>query len=494
MANVPLKSITFPGLPDKYTVPVVDNTLTTTGAAADAKKVGDELTDLKADLDTKYVGFRRYLTSADNMFALGVGVYGISPSASRKPSNMPSGFTTTVNGYAVVFETESNSTKVAIVIEAYAKKCWLRTGYDWVEIANTNIVNSMLSSAIGSSLNTFSKGIEDELLHFAEDSYAIGSEIETTKLQYKYIVSIGVMDISSSYPDWYVTDEIDIDPLSFYYVTASARSNNHYLYAIYDANGQLLSYETATSWDIATITNKMIYTPHGASKMRISSVNGTSGIVLKSARKKSPSWKWFGKKWAAMGDSLTAANDTASAKYHALIADKTGISVVNLGAGGTGYKKEYNGVSGFVNRTDTIPLDSDVVTIFGSGNDGSYTIGNPTDTGTDTLCGCINTTIERIFTRIPTCKLGIITPTPWQSYNPATDTNWMAQYSAAIVQICKNWGVSCLDLYHCSNLRPWDSNFRDVAYSNADGVHPNNIGHTIFAPRIEAFLDSLLMH
>ena len=50
MANKPLKSITFPGLTDKYTVPVVDNTLAVTGAAADSKKVGDELSDLKADL------------------------------------------------------------------------------------------------------------------------------------------------------------------------------------------------------------------------------------------------------------------------------------------------------------------------------------------------------------------------------------------------------------------------------------------------------------
>lgn len=50
MANKPLKSIQFPGLTDTYTVPVVDNTLAVTGAAADAKKVGDELSDLKGDI------------------------------------------------------------------------------------------------------------------------------------------------------------------------------------------------------------------------------------------------------------------------------------------------------------------------------------------------------------------------------------------------------------------------------------------------------------
>lgn len=51
MANIPFKDIKFPDLPDTYTVPEVDTTLSTTGAAADAKKTGDEITALKADLN-----------------------------------------------------------------------------------------------------------------------------------------------------------------------------------------------------------------------------------------------------------------------------------------------------------------------------------------------------------------------------------------------------------------------------------------------------------
>ena len=62
MTNIPFKSITFPGLPNKYTVPEISSDLMTAGKAADAKATGDALsaledqfseeTDkLKADLD-----------------------------------------------------------------------------------------------------------------------------------------------------------------------------------------------------------------------------------------------------------------------------------------------------------------------------------------------------------------------------------------------------------------------------------------------------------
>jgi len=64
MANIPFKSITFPGLSNKYTVPEISNDLMTAGKAADAKATGDALsaledavteeTDkLKADLDAQ---------------------------------------------------------------------------------------------------------------------------------------------------------------------------------------------------------------------------------------------------------------------------------------------------------------------------------------------------------------------------------------------------------------------------------------------------------
>ena len=88
MANLPLKSIKFPGLTDVYTIPQIDDQLETAGKAADAKAtgdaiaeisgglsdVGDELTDVKSTLpsewgnDTYYLsGF--YLNSGGNWSA-----------------------------------------------------------------------------------------------------------------------------------------------------------------------------------------------------------------------------------------------------------------------------------------------------------------------------------------------------------------------------------------------------------------------------------------
>ena len=53
MANIPLKSIKFPKLPDTYVIPDPDGTLSEAGEAADAKAVGDALSR-KANIDGSY--------------------------------------------------------------------------------------------------------------------------------------------------------------------------------------------------------------------------------------------------------------------------------------------------------------------------------------------------------------------------------------------------------------------------------------------------------
>lgn len=55
MAEKQLKQIKFPGLDDTYIIPTLDSSLTTEGAAADAKAVGDAIAALKAYIETVLV-------------------------------------------------------------------------------------------------------------------------------------------------------------------------------------------------------------------------------------------------------------------------------------------------------------------------------------------------------------------------------------------------------------------------------------------------------
>lgn len=204
-----------------------------------------------------------------------------------------------------------------------------------------------------------------------------------------------------------------------------------------------------------------------------------------------------GKKWYMIGDSITEYNTTASIKYYDYIQMRTGILPISLAKGGRGY---INGSSSddkqFYKQALEIGNDADVITILGGGNDvSSYTLGNVTDTGTDTICGCINTAIDNVYATLPLAKLGIITPNPWGSFPPSNPDNKMALLAAAIVQICQNRGIPCLDLYHCSGMRPWETSYKALVYdlSNNDGVHPNNIGHYIMASHIEEFVKKILL-
>ena len=210
--------------------------------------------------------------------------------------------------------------------------------------------------------------------------------------------------------------------------------------------------------------------------------------------------KWQGKKWVCVGDSLTEINARTNMHYFDYVAEKTNISVVNMGVSGTGYARggDYN----FYTRIANVPTDADVITIFGSGNDldAGLNLGDPDDSVSDnTLCGYINGTIDLLLSTFLTAgkvlNLGIVTPTPWIGSTPSTPNNNMEQYCDAIIEICRRKGVPCLDLYHCSNLFPDNATFRQLAYSKdeGNGVHPDETGHKLIAPRFKGFLETLLL-
>lgn len=218
--------------------------------------------------------------------------------------------------------------------------------------------------------------------------------------------------------------------------------------------------------------------------------------------------RWRGKKWVCVGDSITAVNGFTSKHYFDYISDATGIDTVNMGVGGTGYAK--GGANNDATKTFYARIESgadsianaDIVTIMGGVNDpgAGMEIGTASDTGTDTLCGCVNAAIDAVYAIKLDMPLGIITSPPAKSQPPTDSTNFVTQLYSAIEEICRLRGIPFLDLYHCSGLRPWDADFIPIAYSKdsvtngvADGLHPDERGHEIIAPKIKAFLETLIL-
>jgi lysophospholipase L1-like esterase len=296
----------------------------------------------------------------------------------------------------------------------------------------------------------------------------------------------------------YIVKKYDIAGASTVVVTASANMSNH-LYSFCSAAGSVvqLSENAATGAGLTEIVEQAVEVPEHAATLYVSYIVSASNAATVQAVELRPigdTMKWAGKKWVCIGDSLTATNQRTTMHYHDYVAEATGISVVNMGSSGTGYAK--GGTNTFYGRIANVPTDADIVTIFGSGNDLSagLDLGEVSDTGTETLCGCINTTIDNLITRMPTIQLGIVTPTPWVGQQPGAGKP-MEAYADAIVEICKARSIPVLDLYHCSNLRPWTEEGRSACYTKDDGngVHPDETGHKLIAPRFKAFLEGLLL-
>ena len=207
--------------------------------------------------------------------------------------------------------------------------------------------------------------------------------------------------------------------------------------------------------------------------------------------------------WAVFGDSLTAYSARAKYHYFDYVAKDLSLNIINLGVSSTGYKRDGKGEAFYKRMEKSIKdIDFDIFTIFGSFNDlgKGYTLGEPTDSTTDTICGCINFTID-IFKRVkPLNKIALVTPTIWRDgvyYGdyPVTRKD-LDDYVESLLKIAKIKRIPILDLYHNSGLDP---NIDEVLkkYYNEDGVqdkgvHPNSLGHKFMYPVWREFIKQFI--
>ena len=135
-----------------------------------------------------------------------------------------------------------------------------------------------------------------------------------------------------------------------------------------------------------------------------------------------------------------------------------------------------------------IPLDTEVLTIMGGTND--YGVNIPLGTGLPTnenptldeftFIGALCSMIEKIQTRVPTCRIILMTPIPRYHdgrYPPKNRAGLLtADYAKAVKEAAAFYSLPCIDLH---SKVGWNKINGDCYLK--DGIHPNT---TIGYPRI----------
>ena len=206
--------------------------------------------------------------------------------------------------------------------------------------------------------------------------------------------------------------------------------------------------------------------------------------------------------WVVFGDSLTEKNFRAKYHYFDYVAKDLSLNIINLGVSGTGYKEGSS--EAFYKRIEKNiqDIDFDIFTIFGSFNDlgKGYTLGEPTDSDSKTICGCINLTINNFRKVKPLNKIALVTPTIWRDGVYYGDSNVRRQdlddYVESLLQIAKIKRIPILDLYHNSGLDPNINEVLDKFYKEDGiqdkGVHPNSLGHKFMYPMWREFIKQFI--
>lgn len=208
---------------------------------------------------------------------------------------------------------------------------------------------------------------------------------------------------------------------------------------------------------------------------------------------------WAGKKWLAIGDSLTDPQ-YASEGYPYLVSKALGMTLTNLGASG----KVMNY---FVDLIPDFADDFDLVTVLlGTNNQGfNCAIGSLND-GADyksnsSFYAQTQKIAEVLMAKYPSAVIAFLTPirrTGVEGQNN-NDEGYMVNalglttepYAEAVKEVADYYGLPCLDLYH-NGINPKSEWMRQLYFCNSDGTHPNNEGHAKYtAPVIKAFLESL---
>lgn len=202
------------------------------------------------------------------------------------------------------------------------------------------------------------------------------------------------------------------------------------------------------------------------------------------------------KRWAAMGDSITAANNC----YADVLAARYGATLTKKAVGGGRVHRESVESPYFVMSEAylDIPLlpAPDLITVAGGTNDpltveGADHLGVMSDRTVMTFYGALHVLLAGLRDRFPDARIGFMAPIPKTTrYIEGDTSNGPYLKWKAIKEVCAYYSVPCWNGNAEFGASPNDSTTWKETYM-PDTLHPNNAGHIWYANRVEDFILSL---
>ena len=294
--------------------------------------------------------------------------------------------------------------------------------------------------------------------------------------------------------------EIIVTENEKYYVRGNV-SAQMAVWATFDVNGNVVSHDSVKRATTGFVEDNITISP-GSHLLRVygyynTDISVKTNVVVNNDYSISP---LVNKTWVALGDSLTDSITLDGGKnYVDFIAYEVGCNTINMGYGGSGFLKNAN--NKYYKRVSQIPVETDVITVFGSFNDFEYianSLGTADDAATDnptTLGSAMNKFITDLYARCPDINIGFISPISWKWYNPYNkdeNTTKSESYVNLLKDVAKKWSIPFLDLFHEANIRIWDNEISRQYTKNNDGTHLTEVAHKKYIyKKVKTFLESI---
>lgn len=206
-----------------------------------------------------------------------------------------------------------------------------------------------------------------------------------------------------------------------------------------------------------------------------------------------------GKKWLAIGDSITEGSGTDKT-YMSFVCDRTGMVYTSGGRSNTAIaKRTEDFANDMCERYQNYDDDYDYITVWGGTNDhgNNIPIGQWGDTSLRTFYGGLTALVEGLLDKYKGKKIGFILPLPKynvkQSTGEGTDYSYpnesFGAYMDAIKDVCARYSIPVLDMWTASGLNVKTEAQRTYWFN--DGLHPRRCGHEQMSYRVQSFLESL---